>query len=240
MGFSPHLHIALSTYIYLHLALDSSPPRSLKNRGQREEMGYGQTHVLSTQSPGRQVTRSQGLALLCKAPLQMEAQGFPLGALTSSSPYPVSLELHCTPPTQEAGPCWATGLKRHLGDREIQRGGRGLTVMGAMMVRGGGRSGVLLHRAPHLHWPGVWAARSDGLEIEVAASPLLRKGHIPGGSRPSWAPSGCMWLSSSALGTGHTWLTAQRHLSHNAFLPPPPHQQRGEPMLSWEPRSSLT
>lgn len=49
----PHLHVALSTYIYLHLALDSSPPHSLKNREQREEMGYRQTHMLSAQSPGR-------------------------------------------------------------------------------------------------------------------------------------------------------------------------------------------
>lgn len=56
IGTSPHLHVALSTYIYLHLALDSSLPRSLKIREQREDMGYGQTHQFSAQSPGPQVT----------------------------------------------------------------------------------------------------------------------------------------------------------------------------------------
>lgn len=53
-GVSPHLHVALSTYIYLHLALDSSPPRSLKNREQKEEMGYRQT---TSPPPSLQVTR---------------------------------------------------------------------------------------------------------------------------------------------------------------------------------------
>lgn len=54
----PHLHVALSIYIYLHLALDSSPPHSLKNREQREELGYGLTHILPAQSPGHSAHRN--------------------------------------------------------------------------------------------------------------------------------------------------------------------------------------
>lgn len=71
-GANPHLHVALSTYIYLQLALDSSLPRSLKNREQRDGL-WTDPRVLRpvTRLPGHRGWSCSALSLPLEL-MQME------------------------------------------------------------------------------------------------------------------------------------------------------------------------
>lgn len=124
-------------FLYIYLSPSSTGLFSSsfsEEQGTKRGDGLQPDHTLSTRPPGRPGHQGLGAGAALHSPClwndcTWRPRAFRLapGLLTLSLPQ----ELNCTPPTQEAGPCWASGFKRHLGDREMQQwGGEGPCTRG--------------------------------------------------------------------------------------------------------------